>query len=195
MKNKLLKKILSMFEWISLGLMGLLFFVVASPVLPTKTIVSSYVVATGSMKPIIQPGSIAFVRPIDANMVNNNDIISFIDPNNPKVTIIHRVTYIETGGTNPYFHTKGDANNSTDPWVVSYTAIKGLYLFSIPYVGYAIVFLRTPLGFFIAIGIPGILMLLLQIQKIKEGIEEEIEKRAELKNSKSKKDEVVSLFD
>jgi hypothetical protein len=48
---------------------------------------------------------------------------------------------------------------------------------AIPYIGYLVTFIKTPRGFAVFIGGPALFLLLLQIRKIKEGIEEEVRRR------------------
>lgn len=54
--------------------------------------------------------------------------------------------------------TKGDAAEDADPWAVSVSDVKGVYLFKIPYVGYMTSFIRTKLGWFLMIIVPAALL-------------------------------------
>jgi len=62
-----------------------------------------------------------------------------------KELVTHRV--ISVNG--PNLVTKGDANDEPDPWQVSISDVKGVYLFKIPYLGYLSIiklFGKIPLG-------------------------------------------------
>jgi len=71
-----------------------------------------------------------------------------------KELITHRVQSID-GKT---LVTKGDAVEDTDSWSVTLSDVRGVYLFRIPYVGYVTSFVQTKLGWFLAIIIPGALL-------------------------------------
>jgi hypothetical protein len=58
---------------------------------------------------------------------------------------------------------------------------KGKVFLTIPYIGYAVSFLKTPFGFILILGVPAIFLIILQILKIKHGIREEVEKRVKEK--------------
>jgi hypothetical protein len=49
---------------------------------------------------------------------------------------------------------KGDALDKPDPWQVTVSSAKGIYMFKIPYIGYLLSFIRTKLGWFLSIIIP-----------------------------------------
>lgn len=171
--------IFKLFEWIIF--FGLVFLIVLllSPILPIKQYFSSYAIVSGSMEPAIKTGALV-VTNSNVSSLSPGDVIAFESPENSKDTIVHRILTIDSNG----IYTKGDNNNVSDNWVVSYNNVKGKILFSIPYVGQISSSVRTPLGFFIVIGIPSLIIAALQVKKIYEGIEEEIKKRTQLEVSK-----------
>lgn len=151
-------------------------FIAASPILPTKDIISSYVITSGSMEPTIMTGSLVLTRGIDPSSIQKDDVITFTQPTDNENIVVHRVIE-KTGGDVFSFQTKGDNNDAVDQWTVMPGHIKGNVAFSIPYIGYIISWLKTPLGFAIGMGIPALLLVALQIKKIFKGIHEEVEKR------------------
>lgn len=171
------KKLLKIGEWGLFGIVLIIFMVTVSPLLPTKKIFSSYSVVSGSMEPNIHKGSIAFVKPVQSDSLKEGKVIAFTHPNNSKITVLHRIQHIGKEDNIKTFQTKGDANNSVDNWNINSNQIIGKYIFSIPYIGYITNYVHEPLGFFILIGIPALILLLLQIKSIKAGIEEEVNKR------------------
>jgi len=145
-----------------------------SPVLPFKNIPRTYVVVSGSMEPIIKTGSVVLTKPIDPKMINTGDIVAFTSPSNPKNVILHRVVGLKS--TEPLrFQTKGDNNNAPDSWDLMDVGILGQHVYTIPYVGYVINFVRTPVGFALLIVIPVILFVISQILNIKRYIKDEVD--------------------
>ena len=95
------------------------------------------IVMSGSMEPSIKTGSVAI---IETNLtkfkdIKRGDIITF-DIGGSLVT--HRAVDITDDG----IVTKGDANNTKDLWIVTDTNYYGKELFSVPYIGFLIVFIR-----------------------------------------------------
>lgn len=176
---KFLKIIVNIFEWLLfLGLITI-GFVMLSPILPTNKYFQTFIVPSGSMEPTIHIGSIALVQTIKPQNLQKSDIIAFIDPQDPKQIILHRIESIDTSKGIMAIQTKGDNNNSEDAWKVGSGLIKGKMVVAFPYLGYVGQAIKTPLGFGLIIGIPLILLILLQIKKIKEGIEEEVARRTQ----------------
>jgi signal peptidase I len=171
------KLLVSVVEWVIFIIMLLMFLVLISPALPTKRFVATYVVASGSMEPTLKIGSIVFVQPVPIESLKIGDIISFVSPTDPKSIIIHRIYSVNNVGNTLSFKTKGDNNNAKDIWDVSPLSLKGKYLVAVPYVGYITVLMKDPWMFALIIGIPALILLVFQIKKIREGIEEEIQKR------------------
>lgn len=99
-------------------------------------------------------------------------IISFASPTDVETTIMHRVAQVREENGVKTFVTKGDNNNAKDNWIVLPEYIEGELVF----MGHLVSFVQTPVGFALAVGIPGVLLILSQIRRIKQGIEEEVEK-------------------
>lgn len=166
-----IKKIVKVIEWIIfIFLIGILFLVL-SPLLPTKQYISTYVISTGSMEPTISTGSVVFTTQQDTYEIG--DIVAFESPTNSDITVIHRISDIQ----NNEYITKGDNNDSADNWSISKENIKGKMIWEIPFLGNVIEWMKTPIGFAILLGIPSLLIAIIQIRKIKDGINEEVEKR------------------
>ncbi len=173
-----MKIIFKIFEWLIFVLLIFFGFVVMSPLLPTKKIILTYIVSSGSMEPAIQTGSIAFAKPIKYDQVKPHDIITFVSPKNKKQTILHRVLKIKKDKFGSLsFATKGDNNNTKDSWLVPQISLQGKYLFSIPLLGHIAAFIKQPLGFILMIAAPSLFIIILQIKTIRDGINEEVEKR------------------
>lgn len=68
-------------------------------------------VLSGSMRPGIQPGDLAIVRPVPLDEIHVGTVIAYQPPNEPR-PVLHRI--VEMDGKT--ILTKGDANNVADPW-------------------------------------------------------------------------------
>jgi len=75
---------------------------------------------TGSMAPQINPGDLAIIRRTDPRDLRAGDAITFQAPIAGTPVVTHRIVSVQSGAAGPSFHTKGDANQSADPWVVHY---------------------------------------------------------------------------
>ena len=181
------KAIVHTVEGVVFILLLAIFFMVLSPLLPTKKYIYTYIVATGSMEPTIHAGSVALVQPIQPVFVKKGDIITFTSPKDGQTLIIHRVTAIKNQGRTFRFKTKGDNNNNEDNWLVYGSLVKGRMAAAIPYLGHLATFIKTPKGFLMMIIIPAIILVLFQVKTIKEGIEEEVERRTKSAREKAKK--------
>lgn len=143
--------------------------------------IGSAVVLSGSMEPELSVGDLIIIK--EKKDYEIGDIVVYQD-NRSSVT--HRIIAMDEENVT----TKGDANNTEDR-PIRYAQIKGEVLFSIPLLGYAVNFIKSPIGtlFIIALAI-----LLLEgsfkSEKQKESealdkIREEIKKLKEEQNSQS----------
>ncbi len=176
-----LQQALKISEWMFFVLMVALFFIIISPLLPTKKFLASYSVITGSMEPSVPVGTLALVTPIPPNDLKTGDVIAFPEPNNPKIIVLHRIVEIQQLGNMTQFRTKGDNNNSADNWLITPSTVKGKMVYGIPGIGYPIKFAQTQVGFIAIIAIPATWLIFLQLKSIWEGIQEEWVKRVTVK--------------
>lgn len=131
--------------------------------------IQSFVVLTGSMTPTIPVGSVVYVK--KAQDYKIGDVITFNSKNGQRVT--HRIASVEESG----FVTRGDANNTTDKELVSKTDVVGKNVFTLPHVGRAILFAKTPMGFGLIIVLPILVFIGFEIWNIKKELEKQIEKK------------------
>jgi signal peptidase len=105
-----------------------------------------YDVLTGSMEPTYHVGDLIFVRVTDASGINVGDPVTF----NPGATddsyLTHRVVekiedYQGTGVT--CFRTRGDANETDDPFVIDASRMIGVVKLRIPVIGYVVKFVQV----------------------------------------------------
>ena len=124
-------------------------------------------VYTGSMEPAIPVGSVVVIKPVDPESLEEGDIVCF-ELSGPSIT--HRIINITSEG----FVTKGDANEDPDTWIVKKENVIGKAIFTIPYLGYLVHFVRTPLGFILLIVLPASLIIIMEIRNIMK----ELDKKA-----------------
>lgn len=120
------------------------------------------VVTSGSMEPAIHTGSLAFFEDVPSEGVYRGDIVLFAGPDGRQVT--HRVASVTADGA--MVVTRGDANNAADANPVPVGALRGKYVFSIPYLGYAAHWAREPEGFLFAVLAPGLIVITLSVVSI-----------------------------
>jgi signal peptidase I len=140
----------------------LLFLTVGPLLLPYKALT----VYSGSMEPAIHTGSVAIDVPIAAKDVKVGDIITFVRPDNQNELVTHRVIIIETGPSGRQWVTRGDANSQADPWRVAAAGSGYKYVFAIPYFGFVLVWLQSPLGRLLFLVIPAAALGLLTLYEL-----------------------------
>jgi len=121
-----------------------------------------YMVQSESMKPAINLGDLIVTGPEDNIFSKGIAAGTIVTYQHRKDTITHRVISIEPD----HLVVKGDAAEEPDPWKVTMSDIKGVYLFKVPYLGYLLDFIRTKLGWFVVIILPASLLVLLIIKEI-----------------------------
>ncbi len=124
-------------------------------------------VQTGSMRPNIDPGALVLVKGVPVNSLQAGDVITYLSPKDPKVTITHRVVQKLGLANGPKtFIVKGDANKGVDA-PVPQKSVVGKVNAHLPYVGYAIDFVKKPLGLLLIIYIPSLIIIAREVQRLK----------------------------
>jgi len=118
------------------------------------------IVLSGSMEPTILPGDIVIVKEVPAEDLQKGDIVSYLRENS---VITHRIMEISQTDGNRNFYTKGDNNNADDGVPVTDDMLEGKYLFRIPRLGHAAIFMQTPTGMLLFIAVPLILFILYDV--------------------------------
>ena len=132
-------------------------------------------VLSGSMEPRLKVGSLVVTRPVEPEAIALGDIIIFRRTTVGENLICHRVIGIEESSP-LYFKTKGDANDDPDPFIVPAQNVVGKIYLHVPFLGYGTQFLKTPFGFLLALLIPGLIIIMMDVKNIRrllvEGREE-----------------------
>jgi signal peptidase len=113
----------------------------------------SFVVVSGSMAPAIGAGDVVVVGDSDPATIREGDVITFVRAEEEAPTT-HRVVDIHQRDDRLAFETKGDANENVDPELVPESNVIGAVVLTIPYIGYVIQFVNTPVGFLLLLGLP-----------------------------------------
>jgi len=103
-------------------------------------------VMSGSMEPTIHVGGIVGVLPAPSQSLQVGDVITFANQSSPDVLVTHRIVGIDTEGGQELLTTRGDANNAVDAVSVPAGRAVGRVLFTLPWLGYAMVWLASPLA-------------------------------------------------
>lgn len=92
-----------------------------------------YAVISGSMEPAIPVGSLVYIKEVEAENVQEGDVIAFYSASDNGAIITHRVEKNQV--VSGQFITKGDANEAKDPLPIKYELLIGEVVMSIPVLG------------------------------------------------------------
>jgi signal peptidase len=121
------------------------------------------IVKSGSMEPAIMTGGVVLIRGVDSYGIN--DVITFASAG-ADIPTTHRIIGSEVRDGATFFITKGDANEEPDVEPIAATSIIGKVLFDLPFMGFVLDFARQPLGFGLLVGIPALLIIIDEFDKI-----------------------------
>jgi len=149
---------------------------------PSVLGVTPMVVLSGSMsgeaEDHIEIGDLIFVGKADPKALQPGDVIAFMEGD---VVVTHRIVEVGTGEDGKLeYTTKGDANNAIDLRPVTEDNLVGIYRFRIPGVGNFAMFLQTPLGMILFIGVPLLAFIIYDIIRRRHYATKENERTAEL---------------
>lgn len=191
-KKGILGKVLSILGFILCGILA--FLLICNLVIiikgslkpetpPSVLGITPMVVMSGSMSgnapDHIEVNDLIFVSKVDPKDIKEGDVICFMDG---KIAVTHRVvTILEQPDGTRQFRTKGDANNTEDKDSVSEDNIVGRYRTRIPKLGGVAMFLQTPIGMILFIGIPLLAFIIYDFCMRKRSRDRESQKTEELK--------------
>lgn len=121
------------------------------------------------MTPLYQVGDLVYVKDIEPEAIAPGDVLTFV-ANEDLLVVTHRV--VEADRENRCFITKGDANQVADVNPVLYENVLGVAQFSLPKLGYISMYLSTPSGKYVAIGIGFALLLVMLLPELRSGKKE-----------------------
>ncbi|HWO69773.1 MAG TPA: signal peptidase I [Actinomycetota bacterium] len=155
------------------GLLGLAwavggfgFGLLAAVGLPGLLGLRSLTVLSGSMRPTIGPGDVVVVERIDPRDARVGDVISFVDPEDPRRILTHRVRDVAVEGPSVAFVTKGDANTAPERWRVPVTGTIGRVVYRVPLVGYLLLWAGSRAGRLLLVVLPALALGAIELRRI-----------------------------
>lgn len=158
-------------EYLYNAVLGIIIVIAILLILSTFSLIGNFKVLSvlsGSMEPTINTGSIVVIKSFSDYRIG--DIITFEKAGKNKIQTTHRIVEMQVNSGVPYYITKGDANDSADQTLVPKSIVQGKVLFSIPFVGYIVDFIKKPIGFILVIVVPLLLVIGDQIMQIRKEI-------------------------
>lgn len=152
--------------------------------------IKPFIVVTGSMEGTVDGGDFIITKTVDPSTLEVDDIISY---SIGESVITHRIIEKTEVDGEPAFITKGDANNTEDEDPVTFDQVESIYLFRIANLGNLAMFMQTPIGMFVFIGVPLCGFILYDIIRrriqTKKETEKDNEMQAELEKLRAQLDE------
>jgi signal peptidase len=127
-----------------------------------------FVVLSGSMKPALPVGSVAFVRQAEAETIEVGDVLTFYHPESRSpVLVTHRVIeVVRDERLGRAFRTQGDANDIPDEWLVPNGNVYGTVEHVVPYMGHITAAIQGRTGFLLLMGVPGAVIIIGELRNI-----------------------------
>jgi signal peptidase I len=170
-------------RWLAAAATVLCIALAAILLIPAALGYQRYVIVSGSMTGTYDRGSIVFDREVPVTDLKVGDSITYQPPPDasPEELLTHRIVWIgqDEQGVET-FRTKGDANETADPWTFTLDKpTQAKVAFSVPYIGYLLAALSIPIVRMLAIGIPAVLVAFLILAGIWRDAGEEARRRQE----------------
>lgn len=116
-------------------------------------------ILSNSMEPEFNAGDVILINnKLDPKL---NDVVTYKHPDGILVT--HRITKTVKKNGEVFFKTKGDNNNVDDQILIPRKNILGIQKIIIPKAGYIARFVSSPIGFFIFIAVPLLILIIIEI--------------------------------
>jgi signal peptidase len=162
------KKILKIIQNIITVLIVIIGLFLILTLFPIKGNYQVKIVLSGSMEPTIHTGSVVIIKP--SSQYKINDVVIFGKDTKTEIPTTHRIISSRAVEGVMLFITKGDANEDPDSKEIRQSDIHGKILFSVPFMGYVIDFVRKPMGIVLVIVIPALFIIFDEIKKIRREV-------------------------
>jgi signal peptidase len=162
-----------------------LLFVVFTIIVPALFGLQRYVITGGSMTGTIPKGAVIYSKITPVEQLKVGDIITFHPPGG-SVAVTHRIIAIEPGASGkPAFRTKGDFNETADPWnpISLREPEQARYVFQIPLYGYVLAALSMRNVRLLLIGVPAFIIALSMLWSLWAKAGEEMARQAEAQDA------------
>jgi len=104
-------------------------------------------ILSGSMRPGFAVGGVVVTERVPLADLRLGEVAVFHPPGQPSIDYVHRVIALHRGDDGLVVHTKGDDNLYPDPWTLH---VDGRYAyvarFTVPFLGYAAIWVHSPGG-------------------------------------------------
>jgi len=125
-----------------------------------------YVIVSGSMTGAYDQGSVVFDEKVPVRTLRVGDVITYSPPASAPAAhatglVTHRIYSIKRVGGHEVLRTKGDANQSPDPWTFTLDQpTQAKVVGHVPYLGYALAALEIRRLRMLLIGVPALLLVI-----------------------------------
>lgn len=117
-------------------------------------------VLSGSMRPAFDPGDVVIINEKKPSELTKGDVITF---SREDVYVTHRIVDAKEENGSLSFVTKGDANQTNDQALVPESAIEGVLLFHIPYLGFILQEISGPYGLLLLVILPIAILMIAEL--------------------------------
>lgn len=140
---------------------GAMLIAVGALLLPAALGYQRYVITGGSMTGSIPKGAVIYSRLTPTEALRAGDVITFVPPG-LSTPVTHRIVSVKPDADGELvFRTKGDFNETADPWKVHLSdPVQAKYSFHIPYLGFALAALAIRSVRMLLIGLPATIIAL-----------------------------------
>ena len=123
-------------------------------------------IASGSMEPALSKGSLVLVKTsAQVALYQPGQLVSFVTPRTRQL-ITHRVLNSTQLQNQQLISTKGDANPYPDPWILTEADVMGSVTASIPWLGYLVIAIKTPIGLALGVVMPATALVVFQVKQL-----------------------------
>lgn len=143
---------------ITLALLVTFVLMLFGAVIPGLVGYPTLTVSGGSMGASLPQGSVAVARWVQPDEVRVGYVILMGRGDDAVSPRVHRVVSLEEEDGYIVAQTKGDANDDVDPGTYVFDERVAVHTYTIPYVGYVIDFVRTPLGWLLIVALPATIL-------------------------------------
>ena len=148
--------------WFALGVAAAL---VLALTVPLAFHARPLTVLSGSMEPALMTGDVIVVRETAPLAVAPGDVVTYREPGGRRL-ITHRVRHMRLQDGSVHFVTKGDANKPVERWRVSPNRPVRRVVYRLPVLGYGLNLFRTRVGLALLVGVPLLLLAVVELWAI-----------------------------
>lgn len=122
------------------------------------------------MEPTVKTGSLILTKYTNPKELQKGDIITFLPPEQNAEFITHRITKADHQKNLSTFRTKGDNNANEDLWRLAGGAVIGKVIYTIPYLGFPLSFVKSQVGIILFILFPAVYIIITEVMTIGQTI-------------------------